>query len=203
MPPQNKPFNLFVYGTLMNPSVFRAVLGLDLVSRSQDADGIQYFCPKEAVLGGYKKTSPDRTYLYAVPDPLGRINGYLIGPLAGEPRIRNKIQRQLHDPSRAHFVDHAVDRRLRPAELLHQLVDVRAAFKRLVNARFLRFGQRAREVWKNRQLRVLLVELADRGTNGLDASASALRQSARNLRLPAAGGRQSTCAIDDVAALLV
>ena len=78
-----KPFNLFTYGTLMNPSVFRAVLGLRLASYQEQADGIEAFLPREAVLNGYKTVSPDHTYLYAVPDPHGRIRGYVVGPLPG------------------------------------------------------------------------------------------------------------------------
>ncbi len=79
-----KPFNLFAYGTLMNPAVFRAVLGRRLVRRAADADSVETFCPRGAVLDDYTKASPDNTYLYAVPDPHGRIRGYLIGPLPGE-----------------------------------------------------------------------------------------------------------------------
>jgi gamma-glutamylcyclotransferase (GGCT)/AIG2-like uncharacterized protein YtfP len=79
--PDKKPFNLFVYGTLMNPSVFRAVLGYRLAHVTGEADGIETVLAREAVLTGYKKISPDNTYLYAVPDPLGRIRGYLVGPL--------------------------------------------------------------------------------------------------------------------------
>ncbi|MGA2265040.1 MAG: gamma-glutamylcyclotransferase family protein [Phycisphaerae bacterium] len=79
---KDKPFNLFVYGTLMNPSVFRAVLGLRMVTTAADADGVQAVWARDAILGGYRKISPDHTYLYAVPDPLARIRGYLIGPLS-------------------------------------------------------------------------------------------------------------------------
>ena len=39
---------------------------------------------REAVLDGYKKVSPDHTYLYAVPDPQGRIHGAMIGPLPAQ-----------------------------------------------------------------------------------------------------------------------
>ena len=35
---QQKPFNLFTYGTLMNPSVFHAVLGKRLVRHTGRAD---------------------------------------------------------------------------------------------------------------------------------------------------------------------
>ena len=79
-----KPFHLFVYGTLMSPSVFRAVLGLRLVQRQQEADGVSSVFAREAVLPAYKKISPDGTYLYAVPDPQGRIHGYVTGPLPGQ-----------------------------------------------------------------------------------------------------------------------
>ncbi|MCK4601488.1 MAG: gamma-glutamylcyclotransferase [Phycisphaerae bacterium] len=79
-----KPFNLFIYGTLMNPSVFRAVLGQRLVISKAEADDVELFHARRAVLTGYKKVSPDNTYLYAVPDPHGRIRGYLVGPLPGE-----------------------------------------------------------------------------------------------------------------------
>lgn len=78
-----KPFNLFVYGTLMNPLVFRAVLGKRLVTMAGDADGGDSFLARDAVLDGYKKISPDSTYNYAVPEPHSRIRGYIIGPLPG------------------------------------------------------------------------------------------------------------------------
>ena len=80
---QAKPFHLFVYGTLMSPMTFRAVLGVRLVYGT-GADGVTSFQARDAVLAGYKKISPDGTYLYAVPEEYGRINGYLIGPLPGE-----------------------------------------------------------------------------------------------------------------------
>lgn len=82
--PQQKPFNLFVYGTLMNPSVFRAVLGRRMVLAASDADGAESFLVRDAVLDGWKKISPDHTYLYAVPDTFGRIRGYVVGPLPPE-----------------------------------------------------------------------------------------------------------------------
>ncbi len=79
-----EPFNLFVYGTLMAPTVFRAVLGRRLVTDPRQADGVESFLARHAVLAAYKKISPDRTYLYAVPDPQGRIHGYMVGPIPHE-----------------------------------------------------------------------------------------------------------------------
>jgi len=79
--PQTKPFNLFVYGTLMNPEVFRAVMGLRMVKREAECDNVTCFRARRAILPGYHKISPDHTYLYAVPEQHGRIRGYIIGPL--------------------------------------------------------------------------------------------------------------------------
>ena len=76
-----KPFNLFVYGTLMNPSVFRAVTGLSLTREESEADGLSTFQARPAVLDKHKKVSFDNTYQYAIPDRHGRIRGYVIGPL--------------------------------------------------------------------------------------------------------------------------
>jgi hypothetical protein len=81
---QPKPFNLFVYGTLMNPSVFRAVIGKRLTTVPADAADPEAALACDATLDGYKKVSPDSTYLYAVPDPHERISGYMIGPLPPE-----------------------------------------------------------------------------------------------------------------------
>ncbi len=83
-PSSAKPFHLFAYGTLTQPMVFRAVLGCRMVHRASEADGKSTFLSREGVLAGYKKISPDNTYLYAVPDPQGRIHGSVIGPLPGE-----------------------------------------------------------------------------------------------------------------------
>lgn len=72
-----EPFNLFIYGTLMNPTVFRAVLGRRLAFTPEDMDD-EACLAEDAVLDGHNKISPDNTYQYAVPDPHGRIRGYVI-----------------------------------------------------------------------------------------------------------------------------
>jgi len=76
-----KTFNLFVYGTLKNPSIFRAVLGRRLVTHPGKLAAEYAVLARRAVLNGYKILSPDNTYLYAVPDRNSRIQGYIVGPL--------------------------------------------------------------------------------------------------------------------------
>jgi len=75
---------LFVYGTLMDPLVFRTVLGKRLVSKASDADDAESFYARPALLAGYKKISPDQTYLYAVPARGAHIKGYLVEALPGK-----------------------------------------------------------------------------------------------------------------------
>ncbi|MCP4377110.1 MAG: gamma-glutamylcyclotransferase [bacterium] len=78
---KRETFNLFVYGTLKNPSIIRAVLGKRLVvHRSQVVDS-DTILARRAVLNGHKTISPDNTYLYAVPARHSRIQGYMLGPL--------------------------------------------------------------------------------------------------------------------------
>jgi len=81
---EDKQFNLFVYGTLMSPSVFRAVLGRRLVTHESESDGRHIFYARRAVLNGFKKVTPDDAYLYAVPAEQGRIRGYVIEGLPHE-----------------------------------------------------------------------------------------------------------------------
>ncbi len=85
---KQKPFMLFAYGTLTNPWVFRAVLGKDLTRQADGADGVDTILARRAILNGFTKISPDNTYQYAVPDPHGRIGGYIIGPLPPESLAR-------------------------------------------------------------------------------------------------------------------
>ena len=81
MPAPNDKFNLFIYGTLLDPHIFRAVLGVEMVSDPSFADGKTAFNPISAILDGYKKTSPDNTYQYAVRDRQHRIRGYMVRDL--------------------------------------------------------------------------------------------------------------------------
>jgi len=86
MTPQTaeKTFNLFVYGTLKNPSIFHAVLGKRPVTRPGALENEDAVLARRAVLSGHKVMSPDNTYLYAVPARNSRIQGYIVGPLMPE-----------------------------------------------------------------------------------------------------------------------
>ena len=79
---RRETFNLFVYGTLKNPSIMRAVLGKRLVTHLNQVVDEDTVLARRAVLNGHRTISPDNTYLYAVPARHSRIQGYLVGPLS-------------------------------------------------------------------------------------------------------------------------
>src|SRR5262249_51346822 len=83
------------------------------------------------------------------------------------------------------------------------LVDRCTALKRLVNPRFLGFREWTIHIRKDRQLRMLLVELTNRRTDSFNTAASPLRETARNLRLAPARRGQASGPIDNVLSLLV
>lgn len=71
--------HLFCFGTLMDPDIRRLVLGRDL------PDAIP------AVLPGFRRVCvAEETYPAALPDPAGRIEGLLIGPIS--PHERDRVQ---------------------------------------------------------------------------------------------------------------
>ena len=81
-PARRETFNLFVYGTLKNPAILRAVLGKRLVTHRSLVIDEDCVLARRAVLNGYRTISPDNSYLYAVPARYSRIHGYMIGPLS-------------------------------------------------------------------------------------------------------------------------
>jgi len=69
--------NLFVYGSLRDSVVFRSVCGVGFTRKASRVDsGTLYAEP--AFLSGYRRVSPDNVYYYAVPTPVGRIEGLVI-----------------------------------------------------------------------------------------------------------------------------
>jgi gamma-glutamylcyclotransferase (GGCT)/AIG2-like uncharacterized protein YtfP len=69
--------NLFVYGSLRDSKIFKSVSGLGFTLKLSRA-GQGYLFAEQALLGGYKKISPDNVYYYAVRDSAARTEGFLI-----------------------------------------------------------------------------------------------------------------------------
>jgi len=90
MEPDLKPFNLFVYGTLMTRRLFRSVTGRDFLlpgeKRSSESKGEDQppLLASHAVLSGYQKISPDGLYQYAAPKKGTRLMGLVLLDVPGE-----------------------------------------------------------------------------------------------------------------------
>ena len=69
--------NLFIYGSLREPAIFKSVSGLGLTKKPSKIDE-QTLLADPALLPSYRKVSPDNVYFYAVANPSSRINGLVI-----------------------------------------------------------------------------------------------------------------------------
>ncbi len=74
---ENQISNLFVYGSLRDPKIFKSVCGLSFSLRAT-GDKAGRLKADLALLSGYRKVSPDNVYYYAVADDSARIEGYVI-----------------------------------------------------------------------------------------------------------------------------
>ena len=69
--------NLFIYGSLREPAIFKSVSGLSFtINPSKTNDEMLFAEP--ALLPRYRKVSPDSVYFYAVADRASRIEGLII-----------------------------------------------------------------------------------------------------------------------------
>ncbi|MDD5063171.1 MAG: gamma-glutamylcyclotransferase [Phycisphaerae bacterium] len=69
--------NLFVYGSLREPEIFKSVSSLGFtIDRSRTNEGTLLAEP--ALLPYYRKVTPDNVYFYAVPDASSKIEGFVI-----------------------------------------------------------------------------------------------------------------------------
>jgi gamma-glutamylcyclotransferase (GGCT)/AIG2-like uncharacterized protein YtfP len=69
--------NLFVYGSLRDPVIFRSVGGHSFTLDPSHNDPTVLLA-ELALLNGYRKVSPDNVYFYAVPDQNSKIEGFVI-----------------------------------------------------------------------------------------------------------------------------
>ena len=70
-------FNLFIYGSLREPSIFKSVCGLSFNINPHKTNEETLF-GEPAFLSGYKRVSPDNVYFYAIKEPASKIEGFII-----------------------------------------------------------------------------------------------------------------------------
>ncbi len=69
--------NLFVYGSLREPGIFKSVSGLGFtIDKSQTNE--ETLLAEPALLPHHRKVTPDNVYFYAVPSSSSRIEGFVI-----------------------------------------------------------------------------------------------------------------------------
>ncbi|MCK4753330.1 MAG: gamma-glutamylcyclotransferase [Planctomycetes bacterium] len=76
-------FNLFVYGSLRDPAIFKSVSGLGFTINPSKVDDETLFA-EPALLPRYRKVSPDNVYFYAVKNASSRIDGFVIYDVPAE-----------------------------------------------------------------------------------------------------------------------
>jgi len=69
--------NLFIYGSLRDPSIFKSVCGHSFTLRPSHTDP-NVLLGELALLHGYRRVSPDNVYFYAVADDTARIEGFVV-----------------------------------------------------------------------------------------------------------------------------
>jgi hypothetical protein len=69
--------NLFIYGSLRDPAIFKSVSSLSFTINPSKIDDETLFA-EPALLPRYRKVSPDNVYFYAVADTSSRIEGFVI-----------------------------------------------------------------------------------------------------------------------------
>jgi len=76
--------NLFIYGSLRDPQIFKSVSGLSFTLKPSQKDSENPWPPagellaEPAFLPGYRKVTPDNVYFYAVASTTSRIEGIII-----------------------------------------------------------------------------------------------------------------------------
>ncbi len=69
--------NLFIYGSLREPVIFKSVCGLSFTLKASKKNR-QTLLAEAALLSNYRKVTPDNVYSYAVSDHASRIEGFII-----------------------------------------------------------------------------------------------------------------------------
>jgi hypothetical protein len=69
--------NLFIYGSLRDPGIFKSVSGLSFALKPAPTDS-ETLSAKPAFLSNHRKVSPDNVYFYAVKSSTSRIEGIVI-----------------------------------------------------------------------------------------------------------------------------
>jgi gamma-glutamylcyclotransferase (GGCT)/AIG2-like uncharacterized protein YtfP len=74
----DKSVNLFIYGSLRDPSIFESVCGYSFSLKPSNSRPANVLYAELAMLSGCRRVSPDNVYFYAIPDPTAKVEGFVI-----------------------------------------------------------------------------------------------------------------------------
>lgn len=74
---EEQTLNLFIYGSLRDPTIFKSVCGLSFTLKPSHHDP-HILLAELALLPGYRRVSPDNVYFYAVKAPAAKVQGFVI-----------------------------------------------------------------------------------------------------------------------------
>ncbi len=77
-PIHEKTVNLFVYGSLRDPSIFESVCGYSFSLKPSETRPDNILRAELAMLPGFRRVSPDNVYYYAIPDAATKLQGFVI-----------------------------------------------------------------------------------------------------------------------------
>ena len=77
-PIDKKTVNLFVYGSLREPSIFESVCGYSFSLKPSKLKPRNILRAELAMLPGFRRVSPDNVYYYAIPDAATKLQGFVI-----------------------------------------------------------------------------------------------------------------------------
>ncbi|MCI0499596.1 MAG: gamma-glutamylcyclotransferase [Planctomycetales bacterium] len=72
------PVNLFVYGSLREPSIFESVCGYSFSLKPSESRRPTVLNAELAMLPHYRRVSPDNVYFYAIQDTTSKLQGFVI-----------------------------------------------------------------------------------------------------------------------------
>ncbi len=93
-----KMVNLFVYGSLREPSIFESVCGYSFSLKPSESRPENILRAELAMLPGFRRVSPDNVYYYAIPDATTKLQGFVIHDIpASAMQVINKYEGKFYE----------------------------------------------------------------------------------------------------------
>jgi len=94
----DKSVNLFIYGSLRDPSIFESVCGYSFSLKPSDVRPANVLYAELAMLSGYRRVSPDNVYFYAIPDSTAKVEGFVVYDVPPSAmQVIDKFEGKLYD----------------------------------------------------------------------------------------------------------